>query len=545
MPFNQPYLLSLGMNKSMLAFVWIAGPISGVLVQPYIGIKSDNCRISWGKRKPFMLGGAAATALSFLALAWTREIVHGFLGLFGADPNSGGVKVASIVFAVLLIYILDVAINAGTMKFLACHSPCTDSVSTVQAAVRAFMVDNAPTHQQEDANSWGGRMTGVGNIICYAAGYIDLPKHTGGIFGDTQFKVLSVITALALCATILVSVFFIPERDPKRDGPASSERMGVLLFFRQVFDSFKRLPPQVRKVCDAQFFNWISWFPFLFYLTTYIGQLHLNKYFAANPDLSPEEIDLAWEDATRVGTFALLIFAFTSFASNLLLPFIIVPSYQPTPSLKPKASFHSSSSHHNHPHSQSSNPSTPAAGPASMTSYFPGPESHSRLSRLLSACQIPWLTLRRAWLLAHFLFALCMLATFFITSTTAATVLAGFIGLPWALTLWAPFALISAEISKRDTEARRTGSGTKEDQAGVILGLHNVAISAPQILATLVSSVIFKLAQKPRGSPWDDSVGWVLRFGGIASLLAAYMTWRINEEGARKDKVQVEDSGEV
>ena len=388
-------------------------------------------------------------------------------------------------------------------------------------------------------------MTGVGNIICYAAGYIDLPKHTGGIFGDTQFKVLSVITALALSGTVLVSVLFIPERDPKRDGPASSERMGVLLFFRQVFDSFKRLPPQVRKVCDAQFFNWISWFPFLFYLTTYIGQLHLNKYFAANPNLSPEEIDRAWEDATRVGTFALLIFAFTSFAANLLLPFIIVPSYQPTPSLKPRASFHSSGSHHNHPHSQSSNPSTPAAGPASMTSYYPGPESHSRLSRLLSACQIPWLTLRRAWLLAHFLFALCMLATFFITSTTAATVLAGFIGLPWALTLWAPFALISAEISKRDSEARRTGSGTKEDQAGVILGLHNVAISAPQILATLMSSVIFKIAQKPRGSPWDDSVGWVLRFGGIASLLAAYMTWRISEEGARTNKEQVEDSSEV
>lgn len=101
------------MDKSILAFVWIAGPISGVLVQPYIGIKSDSCRIQWGKRKPFMVGGAVATALSFLALAWTREIVHGFLGLFGADPNSRGVKVTSIVFAVVLIYILDVAINAG------------------------------------------------------------------------------------------------------------------------------------------------------------------------------------------------------------------------------------------------------------------------------------------------------------------------------------------------------------------------------------------------------------------------------------------------
>lgn len=139
-----------------------------------------------------------------------------------------------------------------------------------------------------------------------------------------------------------------------------------------------------------------------------------------------------------------------------------------------------------------------------------------------------------------------MISTFFITSTTAGTVLAGFIGLPWALTLWAPFALISAEISKRDTEARRAGpTGKKEDQAGVILGLHNVFISAPQIIATLVSSAIFKLAQKPRGSPWDDSVAWVLRFGGIAALLAAYMTWRIDEEGAINDKVGAENRSEV
>lgn len=98
----------------MLAFVWIAAPLSGVLVQPYIGIRSDNCRNPWGKRKPFMLWGAVATGLSFVTLAWTREIVHGFLGIFGADPKSEGVRVSSILFAVVLVYILDVAINAGT-----------------------------------------------------------------------------------------------------------------------------------------------------------------------------------------------------------------------------------------------------------------------------------------------------------------------------------------------------------------------------------------------------------------------------------------------
>ena len=112
---QQPYLLSLGMSKSLLAFVWIAGPLSGTLVQPYVGIRSDNCRISWGRRAPFMLSGAFATAVSLLCLAWTRELVHGFLGLFGADPESHGVQVCSIIFAIVCVYVLDFAINTGVL----------------------------------------------------------------------------------------------------------------------------------------------------------------------------------------------------------------------------------------------------------------------------------------------------------------------------------------------------------------------------------------------------------------------------------------------
>ena len=126
-----------------------------------------------------------------------------------------------------------------------------------------------------------------------------------------------------------------------------------------------------------------------------------------------------------------------------------------------------------------------------------------------------------------------MASTFFISTATQATVLTGVVGVPWALSLWAPFALISAEISKRDSEARRQGPNSEskpEDQAGVILGIHNVAVAAPQIVATLVSSAIFKLAQKQRGEPYDTSVGWVLRFGGLAALVAAVFTWTIKED---------------
>jgi len=49
---GSPYLLSLGISKSLLALVWIAGPLSGVLVQPYVGLKSDNSGFDGARGDP-------------------------------------------------------------------------------------------------------------------------------------------------------------------------------------------------------------------------------------------------------------------------------------------------------------------------------------------------------------------------------------------------------------------------------------------------------------------------------------------------------------
>ena len=60
-----------------------------------------------------MIAGAIATAVSFIALAWSKEIIHGFLGLFGADPEARGVQIFTIIWATVFVYVLDFAINAG------------------------------------------------------------------------------------------------------------------------------------------------------------------------------------------------------------------------------------------------------------------------------------------------------------------------------------------------------------------------------------------------------------------------------------------------
>ncbi|GAW21791.1 hypothetical protein ANO14919_113160 [Xylariales sp. No.14919] len=508
-----PYLLSLGLSKSLMALVWIAGPITGTLVQPYVGMLSDSCRVSWGRRKPFVLGGAAATSFAYMFLAWIREIVGGFLGLFGADPQSDGVKTVIIIVAVIWIYVLDVAVN------------------TVQASIRAFIVDCAPPHQQEAANSMASRVVGLGNIIGYVAGGINLPKYVW-FFGSTQFKDLCAIASIALCSTVLFSTTVIRERNPQLDGPRLEGRLGLFSFFVKIFAAIKRLPPQISKVCVVQFFAWVGFFPMLFYTSSYIGDIYVQPFLEENPHMTPAELDDLYERATRMGTHALLIFAITSLVTNVVLPFFIDPTYD------------------NHP----------AAGKAPSQIHGRREDDVSSLTKFLRRLVVPGFTLRRAWMFSHILFAVSMFLTLAARTIEAATALIGLIGITWALTLWAPWAIISAEISRRHViyQAKRhqlryigqVAEGSQQlpsaplvnndghvqdnerepDQAGVILGIHNMAIASPQMIATLGSSIIFRFFQKPRGVPGDHSYSIVLASGGLFVLFAAYLVHKIEDD---------------
>ncbi|KAI0166079.1 major facilitator superfamily domain-containing protein [Xylariaceae sp. FL1272] len=488
-----PYLLSLGLSKSLMALVWIAGPITGTLVQPY------------GKRKPFVLGGAAATSFAFLFLAWIREIIGGVLGLFGADPKSDGVKTVVIIVAVIWIYILDVAVN------------------TVQASIRAFIVDCAPSHQQEAANSMASRMVGVGNIIGYIAGGINLPRYVP-FFGATQFKDLCAVASIALCSTVLLSTSVIRERNPQLDKRPAECRPGLLSFFVRILAAIKRLPPQIYKVCVVQFFAWVGFFPMLFYTSSYIGEIYIQPFLENNPNMTPSQLDELYERATRRGTHALLIFAITSLMTNLLLPFFIDATYD----------------------------NNAVAG---MYSDGVLEDESSGFHKWLKRLAISGFTLRRAWMFSHILFAFSMFSTLFVRSVEGATVLIGLIGITWALTLWAPWAIISAEISRRDVlyrarlqqmirpcraeepdnsapldQERQQDNDPGPDQAGVILGIHNMAIASPQMIATLGSSIIFRLCQKPRGVPGDHSYSYVLASGGLFVLVAAYFVSKIEDD---------------
>ena len=66
--------------------MWIAPPLSGLIVQPMIGVMSDSSQSRWGRRRPFILLFAILVAFFLVMLAWASEIV----GVFTSDETTVG-----------------------------------------------------------------------------------------------------------------------------------------------------------------------------------------------------------------------------------------------------------------------------------------------------------------------------------------------------------------------------------------------------------------------------------------------------------------------
>lgn len=132
MAYCTPYLLSLGLTKSRTSLVWVAGPLSSLLIQPVIGAIADRSTSRFGRRRPFMLASSWIVGCCLLTLGWAPSVVS----LVGFDPKGN----ATIVLAVFSIYGVDVAINV------------------LQASSRGLIVDTLRREDQQTGAAWDSRV---------------------------------------------------------------------------------------------------------------------------------------------------------------------------------------------------------------------------------------------------------------------------------------------------------------------------------------------------------------------------------------------------
>jgi solute carrier family 45 protein 1/2/4 len=75
MSYVNVYLLSLGMSKSHLSVIWVFGPLSGLIMQPVVGVLSDHSTNKYGRRRPYIMIGSLLVSLGLIIMAWARDIV--------------------------------------------------------------------------------------------------------------------------------------------------------------------------------------------------------------------------------------------------------------------------------------------------------------------------------------------------------------------------------------------------------------------------------------------------------------------------------------
>ncbi|KAG0231446.1 hypothetical protein BGW41_002183 [Actinomortierella wolfii] len=281
MAYGTPFLLQLGLSKSLMSLVWLAGPLSGLVMQPIVGVLSDRCTSRFGRRRPFLAVGVAAV-----------------------------LDVVTILMAVVSIYILDFAINC------------------VQASCRTLIVDSLPSSQQEEAAAWASRLMGLGGIFGYFMGNVNLPEVLPA-FGNTQIKGLCIVACLFLVFNVGLTCWAVTERVMVRATSSSSSTLSEFLGgFRTIFQSIRHLPLQIQRLCNVQFFAWMGWFPFLFYSSTYVAEIYTReKQGDQGSDGNTESPSAELNDAAvRAGSYSLLVYSIVSLAASILLPVFVSPA---------------------------------------------------------------------------------------------------------------------------------------------------------------------------------------------------------------------------
>ncbi|KAI5474245.1 hypothetical protein MNV49_003772 [Pseudohyphozyma bogoriensis] len=462
MAFGTPYLLAMGLSKEATSLVWLAGPLSGLLVQPVIGALSDAHSPRY-RRRFFIVLSTILVIASTLLVAFAKELAAVLAGLSGLgdwDPEAGEkVKTVQKTLAVIGFWVLDFGLNG------------------VQASLRALILDTVPSAQQPLSNAYHSRMTALGNIV-------------GGV------------------------------------------REGIQM-----------LPKEVKRVCFVQFFAWTAYFPFLFYSTTYISQTHL----LLNPHPTQSQLDAA----TRLGSLALLYYAILSLVTSTFLPVLTSMSPEKMPRWTRKCLAKCTLRNY-------WTFGLLQFGLCMALTFGVGAGDTGKAMAIVAASGVSW------GIATWVPFALIMeairdaedftpldapsrssspspsppstpvrhsppfrasLPPLRTTSTTQHASERSPL-LPATSTDVNDSAIVRREVSQTMAREKRRG----KTGGGTILGIHNLAIVAPQFLVSVIAAGIFRILdgsgkESAGGGGGGEEVGvgsndvvWVLRFGGLAAL---------------------------
>ena len=240
----------LGANDNTLAILWLAAPVTGVIIQPLIGQSSDRCWTRLGRRRPFILGGAMLASLALVLM-----------------PNC-----PSIWMAAGLLWVLDGTINASMQPF------------------RALVADNLPEEQNAQGFVIQSLFIGLGGTVASA-----LPWMMTNWFGVTadgggtiphSVRLSFYIGAAAFLGAVLWTVFSTSEYPPSESELAAirARKFDWTLGLGDVFALVFHLPRRMWELGLVQFFTWIGMFSMWVYFSPAVAK-NIFHAVAGSPEM--------------------------------------------------------------------------------------------------------------------------------------------------------------------------------------------------------------------------------------------------------------------
>lgn len=298
----------LGANPDKIPILWLAAPLTGLIVQPIIGHLSDNTWCWLGRRRPYFLIGTifAVIALYFM-------------------PYSGVLWMAAG-----LLWILDTSVNISMEPF------------------RAFVADLLPENQRTIGYSIQTLFVSIGAVTASAFPWIlqnifhvgvipksepavdalssTTPVHgathhifnsmpvLGHFFADKLPLIIKIsfhVGAVVFLACVLWTVFRCREYPPENIDTFEKKKEqggGVVKFFKEIYEDLKNMPKTMRELAWVQLFSWAGFFCMWMYFPVTVGHQF-------GPEGSPEYLEgIAW------GGLCFAAYNVVTFVYSFLMP---------------------------------------------------------------------------------------------------------------------------------------------------------------------------------------------------------------------------------
>lgn len=273
-----PIYRFLGADEATMPLLWLAGPMTGLIVQPLIGSISDRTTSRLGRRTPYFLIGAVICSLCLLAMPYSPALWA----------------------AASLLWLLDAGNNITMEPY------------------RAYVADRLEPDQQPAGFLTQSAFTGLAQCASYAAPSLLAALGVSTALGEGNnipqiVKIAFLIGAVLSIASIAWSVWRVPELplEPEQATALRARPSGLGATLADIALALREMPPAMRRLALAMLCQWYAMFVYWQYISLAVSQALYGTTEAASSTylaatLLSQRMGVLYNAVAFVGALALI-----------------------------------------------------------------------------------------------------------------------------------------------------------------------------------------------------------------------------------------------